>query len=41
MNTYLTEQFSANSFHPTPVAFKQADDEVSDGWFFRLPEYAA
>ncbi|CAG8519482.1 9833_t:CDS:2 [Cetraspora pellucida] len=44
MNTYGTEQFSVNSFHPTPVAFKQADDEVktllsSDGWFFRPPEY--
>ncbi|CAG8520213.1 20095_t:CDS:2 [Cetraspora pellucida] len=44
MNTYETGQFSSDFFQPTPVAFKQADNEMqtllsSDGWFFRLPEY--
>ncbi|RIB17178.1 hypothetical protein C2G38_2037970 [Gigaspora rosea] len=44
MNTYKTEQVSGDSYHLTPVAFKQPDDEVqsllsSEGWFFRPPEH--
>ncbi|CAG8732379.1 34663_t:CDS:2 [Gigaspora margarita] len=43
MNTYKTEQVS-DSYHLTPVVFKQPDDEVqsllsSEGWFFRPPEH--
>ncbi|CAG8641951.1 1740_t:CDS:2, partial [Dentiscutata heterogama] len=50
MNIYETNQFSDDSYHLTPVVFKQPDnfkqpdDEVqslltSDGWFFRPPEH--